>query len=98
MLADLLPPSGGLPLSVPRTPEQLISQLVSAGGLVCFVLILIRLGKEKGALHVILGVLSLGIYPFIWGWIHVRRLGVKKIMLVWTACLLASVILTLVLR
>ena len=94
-LADLLPP-GGLPLSRHHSPEQLINQLIFVGELVCFILILMRLGKEKGALHVILGIISLGIYPFIWGWIHAKRLGAKKIMIVWTVLAVAGVIMTLV--
>ncbi|MBC8506223.1 MAG: hypothetical protein H8D34_15280 [Chloroflexi bacterium] len=61
------------------------------GALICFVLVLIKLFNEKGALHGILGILC-GLYPFIWGWMNVGRLNIRNIMLLWTACAILAAI------
>ena len=52
--------------------------------LIAFLIVLIRLFQRKGALHGILGIITLGIYPFIWGW---AKCGVEKltwVMIIWT--------------
>jgi len=77
---------------------QALGYLASLGSLVCFIMVLIKLFKEKGALHGILGILSCGIYPFIWGWIHSGRLGIKNIMIAWTVLWIASMVLGVAFR
>lgn len=64
--------------------------LFGIGSLICWIMVLIPLFKEKGPLHGILGILC-GLYPFIWGWIHATRLNIKTIMLVWTICFVGSI-------
>jgi len=64
---------------------MLLASLVGIGGLICCIMVLIRLFKAKGVLHGILGIIC-GLYPFIWGWINVKALGIKNIMIAWTAC------------
>jgi len=71
---------------------QILAQLVGLGSLVCFVMVVIKLFKEKGALHGILGILC-GLYTFIWGWMNAGRLGVKNIMLIWSVLIVVGVIL-----
>ena len=71
----------------------LLYPLLSLGSLICFILVLIKLGKAKGALHVILGILSLGIYPYIWGWIQAKAQNLSKVMIVWTVCILGSMVI-----
>jgi hypothetical protein len=71
---------------------QILAQLVGLASLVCFVMVVIKLFKEKGALHGILGILC-GIYTFIWGWMNAGRLGVKNIMLIWTVLIVVGIIL-----
>ena len=53
------------------------------GSLICFILVLIKLFNEKGALHGILGILC-ALYPFIWGWMNVGRLNIRNIMIIWS--------------
>ncbi len=64
--------------------------LLALGSLVCWILVLIRLFKAKGVGHGILGIIC-GLYPFIWGWIKAKELGLTKIMIAWTACWVLSV-------
>jgi hypothetical protein len=67
----------------------LICGLVS---LVCFIIMIIPLFQEKGALHGILGIIC-GLYTFIWGWMNAARLGKKQVMMIWTIALIASIII-----
>lgn len=62
---------------------------LSAANLVCFIMVLIKLFKAKGALHGILGLIC-GLYTFIWGWINAGPQNIKNIMLIWTACFVLS--------
>jgi hypothetical protein len=64
----------------------ILSILASLGMLVCLVMVLIPLFKEKGVLHLILGIIC-GLYPFIWGWMNAARLNIKNVMLAWSGCL-----------
>lgn len=67
----------------------IITSLVSLG---CFIMVLIKLFQEKGVLHGILGLIC-ALYTFIWGWMNVDRLGIRTIMLVWTAVFVLGIIL-----
>ncbi|MDR3406756.1 MAG: hypothetical protein P4L99_29995 [Chthoniobacter sp.] len=71
---------------------QALNTLIGLGSLVCFIMVLIKLFKDKGVLHGILGIIC-GLYTFIWGWINAGRLGIKNIMLAWTACIIVQIIL-----
>lgn len=71
---------------------QALSTLVSLGSLVCFVMVLIKLFQQKGVLHGILGIIC-GLYTFIWGWMESGKLGIKNLMMIWTALIVVSVIL-----
>ncbi len=65
--------------------------LGAIGGLICAIMVLIQLGKAKGALHVILGILC-GFYPFIWGWMNAKALNLSKIMIAWTICIVLTIV------
>ena len=69
----------------------IITSLVSLG---CFIMVLIKLFQEKGALHGILGLIC-ALYTFIWGWMNVDRLGIRTIMLIWTAVFVFGIILNI---
>ena len=71
---------------------QALATLCWLGNIVCAIMVLIKLFKEKGVLHGILGIIC-GLYTFIWGWIESGRLGIKNLMLIWTAFLIAEIVL-----
>jgi len=75
---------------------NILAILAGLASFICFIIVLVRLFQEKGALHGILGILSCGLYPFIWGWIHATRLNIKNLMLGWTAAIIVSVICNVV--
>ena len=62
--------------------------------LVYYIIVLIRLFKEKGALHGILGII-ISLYPFIWGWIKHRELKLTKTMLIWTISYVLAIALSI---
>jgi len=70
---------------------QLLALIGLLGNVVCAIMVLIKLFKEKGVLHGILGIIC-GLYTFIWGWIESGRLGIKNVMLAWTAFIVLQII------
>src|SRR5688572_22080539 len=65
---------------------QILALLAGIGTFICFIIVLIKLFQQKGALHGILGLIC-GIYTFIWGWMNATRLNIKNVMLAWTILL-----------
>jgi hypothetical protein len=74
--------------------EILLGLLALAAGianLICFILVLVKLFSEKGALWGIFGFLC-GIYTFIWGWQNAERFAIQQTMLIWTIGFVVSII------
>ena len=68
---------------------SLVCGLVS---LVCWIITLIQMFKsENGVLQGILGIITCGLWAFIWGWIHVKETGQKGVMIAWTIVFLGSI-------
>ena len=59
---------------------------------ITFIIVLVKLFKEEGALKGIFGFIC-GIYTFIWGWIKHKQLQLTKMMLVWSIAIIAQIIL-----
>jgi hypothetical protein len=70
---------------------SILASLAAIGSLVCLIMMLIPLFKEKGVLHLILGIIC-ALYTFIWGWMNADRLNKKNIMIIWSACILVSIV------
>lgn len=64
---------------------------------ILFVVVLIKQFSKGGAIRGILGIITGGIYTFIWGWIKHRQLEMTKTMVTWTATILIPAILPFVL-
>lgn len=52
--------------------------------LICFVLVLVKQFQNSGVVHGIVGILTCGIWTFIWGWINSGRYNFRVLMLIWT--------------
>jgi tetratricopeptide (TPR) repeat protein len=63
---------------------------------IILILVLVKSFKEGGVLHGLLGLLTGGIYTFVWGWLRSRRLQLTKAMLLWTVCLVLGTALVYV--
>lgn len=66
--------------------------LVLLGCIVCWIMVLIRMFKNAGPVHGIIGILC-SLYAFIWGWMNSGKLGFRNIMLIWTLLLIVYFIL-----
>jgi len=68
----------------------LLGGLAGLASFVCFIMVLIKLIQHKGPLHGILGIISCGIYTFIYGWMNVEKFHNRNIMPAWTAAIIAG--------
>lgn len=66
--------------------------LLSLGCIICWIIVLIKLFQNEGALKGILGLIC-GLYTFIWGWMNATRLSIKNIMMIWTLLIILSIII-----
>lgn len=58
----------------------------------CWIIVLIKMFKtETSPLQGIIGIFC-SLWAYIWGWMNATKLGLKKIMLLWTASLIVAVI------
>lgn len=71
---------------------QILTLLVGLGSLICFIIVLIKLFQNEGALKGILGLIC-SLYTFIWGWMNANKLGIKNIMMIWTLLIIVYIIL-----
>ena len=72
---------------------NILSTILGIGALILGIIVLVRLFQRKGVLHGLLGILTCGIYPFIWGWIKAREENLTVIMIAWTALQLLEIAL-----
>lgn len=74
---------------------MILATLVGLASLVCFVMVLIKQFQTAGPLHGIIGLLTCGIWTFIWGWMRAGALNLKNLMLVWTGLIVLAMILNM---
>ena len=74
---------------------QIIGMLLGIAGLICFVMVLIKQFQTAGAVHGIIGIITCGIWTFIWGWMNANNLNIKNIMIIWTLLLVACLAINL---
>ena len=72
---------------------QILQMLVGLGSLVCFIVVLIKQFQVGGAVHGIIGIITCGIWTFIWGWMNAGKIGAKNIMLIWTVLAVVALVL-----
>jgi hypothetical protein len=70
----------------------ILGMVAGLGSLVCFIMVLIKQFQDAGPLHGIIGIVTCGIWTFIWGWINSGRLFLRNLMLIWTACWVLAII------
>ncbi len=58
--------------------------VVSIVCFIFFIIMLIKQFKHGGALHGVIGLITGGIWTFIWGWMKHKSLALTKIMIFWT--------------
>ena len=70
---------------------QIIGMLITLASLICFIMVLIKQFQNAGAVHGIIGIVTCGIWTFIWGWMN-SAAGLKNIMLLWTLAIVIGII------
>lgn len=70
--------------------------LLSVASLVIFIIVLIKSFKDGGVLHGILGILTCGLYTYIWGWLKSKQLQLFKLMLLWTIVTVVSLAMPII--
>jgi len=71
----------------------IVGWIAGVGSLICFIIVLIKQFQEGGILHGIIGLITCGIWTFIWGWINSSRLNIRNLMLIWTLLWVVAMIL-----
>jgi hypothetical protein len=71
----------------------ILGGIAGLGFLICFIIVLIKQFQDGGVLHGIIGIITCGLWTFIWGWIHSGRLNIKSLMLIWTLLWVVAIIL-----
>ena len=69
----------------------ILGLLLSLGCIICFIIVLIKLFQNEGALKGILGLIC-GLYTLIWGWMNATKLNIRNIMIIWTLLIILSII------
>ena len=70
----------------------ILAMLCLLGSIVCWIIVLIKMFQNGGALMGILGFIC-SLWAFIWGWMNSCKLGFRNIMYIWTALIILYVIL-----
>ena len=71
----------------------LLAMIIGLISFVIFIMVLIRQFKDAGPVHGIIGIVTCGIWTFIWGWMNAMRLNIKNLMLIWTGLIVLNIIL-----
>jgi hypothetical protein len=75
----------------------ILAMLAGLGYLICWIIVLIKQFQTAGVVHGIIGIITCGIWTFIWGWMNANNLGIKNIMMIWTVLFIACLVLRFVL-
>ena len=67
--------------------------LVELAAFICFIMVLIKQFQNDGAVHGIIGIITCGIWTFIWGWMNATKLNIRNLMLAWTVLILICLVL-----
>jgi hypothetical protein len=67
--------------------------VLSLIGFIVFIIVLIKQFKHGGALQGIIGIITCGLWTFVWGWIKHRSLAMTKLMIIWTVLQLTPFVL-----
>jgi len=73
----------------------ILGMVCGLGCLICCILVLVKLFQAGETVHAIIGIVTCGIWAFIWGWISSGRLNIRNIMMIWTLLLILSIILNI---
>jgi hypothetical protein len=71
----------------------ILGMLAGLASFICFIIVLIKQFQNAGVIHGIIGILTCGIWTFIWGWMNAGKLNLRNIMMIWTVLWLVAIVL-----
>ena len=72
---------------------SILALVCSIVSFICFIIVLIKQFQQGSVVHGIIGIITCGIWTFIWGWMNAGRLNIKNIMMIWTLLIVVGIIL-----
>ena len=75
---------------------QILTLLIGLAALVIFIIVLIKQFQIGGPVHGIIGIVTCGIWTFIWGWLNAGKANIRNLMIIWTLLWLVNIILIIV--
>ena len=73
----------------------ILGMIAGLGSFICFIIVLIKQFQNAGVVHGIIGIVTCGIWTFIWGWLNAGKLNLRNIMLIWTVLWILAIALNL---
>jgi hypothetical protein len=73
----------------------ILGMLAGLASLLCFIIVLVKQFQTAGPVQGIIGIVTCGIWTFIWGWMNAGKVGIRNIMLIWTVLWLVSIVVTI---
>ncbi len=74
---------------------SILAMIAGLGYLICLIMVLIKQFQNGGAVHGIIGIITCGLWTFIWGWMNAGKLNIKNIMMIWTLLLVVCIVLNI---
>jgi hypothetical protein len=74
---------------------SILAMIASVGYLICLIIVLIKQFQNGGVVHGIIGIVTCGLWTFIWGWMNAGTLNIKNIMMIWTLLFIICVTLNI---
>jgi hypothetical protein len=68
-----------------------LASLVGLGSFVCWIMVLIKQFQSGSVVHGIIGIVTCGLWTFIWGWMNAGKLALKNLMLIWTVLIVVGI-------
>lgn len=75
---------------------KIFLNVTSIVAFILFILVLIKQFRKGGILQGILGIITCGLWTFIWGWIKHNAHGLTRLMLIWTLIIVAQIAIAVV--
>jgi hypothetical protein len=72
---------------------SILALVCSIVSFICFIIVLIKQFQQGSVVHGIIGIITCGIWTFIWGWMNAGRLNIKNIMMIWTLLIVVGIVL-----
>jgi hypothetical protein len=73
----------------------ILALIASLGYLICLIMVLIKQFQNGGVVHGIIGIITCGLWTFIWGWLNSGKLNLRNIMLIWTLLFIICIVLNI---